>query len=102
MYGREMRTKLPDLCHERTVVDEATRDKDCLECNLSWKVIINPRGMQCPGGYVSAAIADGGDCHEFSNWPLRVKSERSRIIHMGTHERHPQFFFTHVHVHTFA
>jgi len=28
MYGREMRTKLPDLCREQTVLDEATRDKD--------------------------------------------------------------------------
>jgi len=28
MYGREMRTKRPDLCRELTVLDEATRDKD--------------------------------------------------------------------------
>jgi len=28
MYGREMRTKLPDLCRKQTVLDEATRDKD--------------------------------------------------------------------------
>jgi len=28
MYGREMRTKLPDLCREQTVLDEATRNKD--------------------------------------------------------------------------
>jgi len=28
MYGREMRMKLlPDLCRERTVLDEATRDR---------------------------------------------------------------------------
>jgi len=28
MYGCETRTKLPDLCRERTVLDETTRDKD--------------------------------------------------------------------------
>ena len=28
MYGREMRTKLPDLCREQTVLVEATHDKD--------------------------------------------------------------------------
>ena len=28
MYGREMRTKLADLCREQIVLDEATRDKD--------------------------------------------------------------------------
>jgi len=30
MYGREMRTKLPDLCREQTVLDEATHDKGCV------------------------------------------------------------------------
>ena len=28
MYGREMRTKLPDLCREPTILDEESRDKD--------------------------------------------------------------------------